>query len=135
MTIATAAWPLGTRDWVWDLAAGAMPTGRNVMLPSSRCLYCAETDDGSAGGTAITPKDSIAHLLQCPRYKQVADWTAKMCESIGAPGLDYNSLIPFGYDAASGSLERGPDTQAAVEAVRGAGDGTTTRPEPPAVHP
>ena len=104
VTIATATWPPGTRDWVWDLAAGAMPTGRNAMLPSSpssRCLYCAEADSGSTGGTADAPKNSIAHLLQCPRYKQVADWTAKMCEAIGAPMLNYNSLIPFGFVALS----------------------------------
>ena len=40
-----------------------------------------------------------------------------MCEAVGAPGLDYSSLIPFGYDATFGGKERDPETQAAVEAV------------------
>ena len=110
--IATAAWPGRTRDWIWDLAAGAMPVGRSAMLPTSRCLYCIAHRD--LNSVDDPPKNSIAHVLRCPRHKRLVDWTTDMCASIGAPGVQFSGLLLFGH---GGSSKQQTD---AVEAIRGA---------------
>ena len=86
--------------------------GRAAMLPTSRCLYCIAHRD--LNSVDDPPKDSIAHVLRCPRHKRLVDWTTDMCTSIGAPGVQFSGLLLFGH---GGSSKQQTD---AVEAIRGA---------------
>ena len=86
LRIRRATWPAEARDFVWDLAAGALPTGRGAGLPSSRCLFCPhEADD-------------IGHLLRCPYMRPMRDWTLDLWCLLRLTPTTFETLIVLGAD-------------------------------------
>ena len=62
ITINGAPWPTKAKNFAYDLAADAMPTGMGIYnVSTTGCLYCSGRVNGP------TPRDSVQHMLEsCP---------------------------------------------------------------------
>jgi hypothetical protein len=95
LNIRRATWAPEARDFIWDLAAGALPTGRGVGLPSSNCLVCEGV------------WDDLLHVMQCPCLHMLRLWTADVMPMIGLPRTQFHLLLAQGVpqgDGADGAI-------------------------------
>ena len=90
---------VGTRDLVWDLAAGAMPTGRNAMLPLSRrvCTGQPRLPSYLRGLSAplfslfeVFPPDSVLQVIFRTLARYILDVALEMFRQLLA---DYFDLL------------------------------------------
>jgi hypothetical protein len=95
LCIRRATWAPEARDFIWDLAAGALPTGRGAGLPSSDCLVCEGV------------RDDLLHVTQCRCLHTLRLWTADVMAMIGLPRTQFHLLLAQGVpqgDGADGAI-------------------------------
>lgn len=90
LTIRKAAWAPEVRDFIWDVRAGALPTGRGAGLPSSRCVVCGDV------------VDDIRHVLQCPCLRELREWTADVICAMELPQISFHKLVAQGLPSGGG---------------------------------
>ena len=91
-----APWPVTARNFAYDLAADAMPTGMGIHnVATTGCLYC------TGRVTGPTPRDSVQHMLEsCPYLTPLRDLLTELwaCFPLGhwctalCPLAWYNTL-------------------------------------------